>query len=727
MGTRRSGARLATTMLRAVVLTLLVGGVILSITAALGAMTGSSDMTYTSVKYNATVKDNGDIRILQRVTMRLDGRSDDDDNSIPWRQLFQRYSKNQIGGDITDITVSDDQGNDYEETDPLLPSSADNRGIDWDAQMARTWYLDESPSDAEKGTVEIGWNIPTTYSADSLTFTLGMTFEGAVTKHPDVATFQWEPISTANEVPVEYVEGTLHFPDGITTDSSWAWLHYESDSTTARGENGSLHFTASNVAPGKYLDVRAMFDADAMPGSPTDDTAVKDSIIAEETAKETEWDEGVRRNAAVRLTVWILVALVLLILIAYNIYYAWRTHRGSQYRGEMEYWREPPPMSPAAAARLLAVMEPTSKTSANALSATILSLASKKAIGLLPGNRARYMPFAASLSGAQMSAEQLSAIASAANSPTNGAPEKTTTIVLLPRALMDPASLHLSASETSALNALKAMSHAEGAGQFFDLEEIKKLLKKDTSAAKAASQHINRVSTSGDAEFDHLHAVDTVWRHHNTPITILLVASAATIAYFGLIGQLLLALILGGISLFAAFVCEGWGSNKVLNKTGQLSAGKVQGLRNYLLDFSTFQDRGVLDLALWDRYLVYAAAFGISRQVVEQLAIAAPQISDQQWLDSNAMMYPLLYSIYRPLALPSEGALGSAASGFTGFGNGFSFADIGGQLSSNLGDLQSTVNSALSSGSSGSGGGFSGGGGFGGGGGGFGGGSFGGR
>ena len=42
--------------------------------------------------------------------------------------------------------------------------------------------------------------------------------------------------------------------------------------------------------------------------------------------------------------------------------------------------------------------------------------------------------------------------------------------------------------------------------------------------------------------------------------------------------------------------------------------GNVAGLKRYLTDFSDFTDRGVLDMTLWGRYMVYATAFGIFQE-----------------------------------------------------------------------------------------------------------------
>ena len=159
---------------------------------------------------------------------------------------------------------------------------------------------------------------------------------------------------------------------------------------------------------------------------------------------------------------------------------------------------------------------------------------------------------------------------------------------------------------------------------------------------------------------------------------------------------------------------------------------KDHGLKRYLLDFSDFSDRGVLDMTLWGRYMVYATAFGISDKVMAQLTKAYPEVADPQWLDEHAAssyMYMPLHSssVMGASTGAAVGASVAAASVFSA-----NYGDFGAQLSSSFADVRNTISMAApSSGGSGFGGGGSGGsfsgGGFDGGGGGSGGGSFGGR
>lgn len=207
------------------------------------------------------------------------------------------------------------------------------------------------------------------------------------------------------------------------------------------------------------------------------------------------------------------------------------------------------------------------------------------------------------------------------------------------------------------------------------------------------------------------------------------------IVLFGAFNEMTVALLITTPLIFVGIFATQYAARTALTDAGQRLAGQVHGLYRYMTDFSSFADRGAADLVLWDRYLVYAAAFGISDRVLRELAKAYPQMMDSDWLDSNASD-SLLYWSYRPYAWYAGGGV-SGTSGGDGFGDsgsgGFDPAafsanagDIGAQLNAGFADIRSTIQAAAPSSSSDSGGSFSGGG-FGGSDGGSGGGSFGGR
>ena len=69
-----------------------------------------------------------------------------------------------------------------------------------------------------------------------------------------------------------------------------------------------------------------------------------------------------------------------------------------------------------------------------------------------------------------------------------------------------------------------------------------------------------------------------------------------------------------------------------------------KGLKNFMEDFSMLDKKEVPELVLWEKYLVYATAFGISDKVLKQLKVVYPQITDEQFMSSYGYSYLYLMS-----------------------------------------------------------------------------------
>lgn len=759
---------------------------------------GSADLSYRSLDYDVQIQSDGSLTITQHIDMRLRKRTDDDDNVKPWKQLYQQYTLNGTNlSDITDISVRNvTTGQTYTQTEPRNPNGVSK--TEWNSDYANHWYIADvtngvySPQPYEpirdgypirsgavdgSKTIEIGWNIPFTEHADSLKFDVTFTFVGVTTLYDDVATFQWEPFGSKNQTPIGTLTGTVRFPSGISADNSWAWLHYAGTSSTSRGEDGSLTFTANDVRAREYLDVVVAYDASVVKppawwqgsgaaggGANTDaggaggganadagggstnnrndantvgshsgdwihrgDGPALDAIKATEAEQEVVWRDRQRSRARIRLAMWIGFSLTGLILCVTALVSALRSHRGVRYHGDIEYWREPPDASPSSAAKLADILDLESRGSLSArqMSANVLSLASKKAIAIVPGPMSIYQGIDLS----QLNATQLATMISSSATDRQAA-GTTSTIVLLPVCYDDHKreDLHLSQSENATLRLLKVISDRVG-GPVFDLERMNAVCKN----WKGGYESLEQYETACDNEFAMLGVTRTCGTVARVVGRCAVALAIAVIVLVGVFDEITVELLIVTPLVFVGIFATRYAARTALTDAGQRLAGQVRGLYRYMTDFSNFADRGAADLVLWDRYLVYAAAFGISDRVLRELAKAYPQVMDPDWLDSNASD-SLLYWSYRQYAwyggVPSMsdggGFDGSDSGGFDPASFSANAGDIGAQLNDGFADIRSTIQEAAPSSSSGSGGSFSGGG-FGGSDGGSGGGSFGGR
>lgn len=714
-------------------------GVVAIMLLAIALDDGSADLSYKTLDYDVQVQSNGDLKVTQHIDMKLADRSDDDGDH-PWKQLYQQYMlKESDLTNITDISVRNvTTGETYQQGDIAIPSSYSTG--EWNQEHAKQWYIadvsqgDSNPqpfdpakdglvagnTDDRSKKIEIGWNIPVTTSASSMKFDITMTMQGVTTAYQDVATFQWEPFGANNQIPIGKVTGTITFPNDITADNSWAWLHTERTSTTERGDKGSLQFTVHDVRAGDYVDVVAMFDVDATSGvARTRDTTIKNGIMKSEARQEQQWRDQQRKKARIRLITWIAISVIGLVLCVIAVALALRSFNRSQYHGDIEYWRDEPEMSPASAAELLHMVDDKhSKTlSSRKMSASVLSLASRGAIAIYPGVAAMYQ-------GIDMSQANNADIARLiANDPARTRDVgKTSTVVILPVVFDNVQSLRLCPSEQAALDLLVTASERIGS-PVFDLDQMNENFSDWENGYKLQEKFTNTC----DNEFAMLGATSICGGGAFAAGICAVMLAFLSMLYFGAIGNLALLAVISVPMMFASVFALSYLKLKGLTDNGQYLAGQVLGLKHYMEDFSEFKDRGVADMTLWGRYMVYATAFGISEKAMKQMLKAYPQLADPNWLDANASD-SLLYWSYRSWYFNHYyGGPGSIDVNATDFSPSANFGDIGAQLESGFADIQSTISAASPSGSfSGSGGSFSGGG-FGGSSGGSGGGSFGGR
>lgn len=105
---------------------------------------------------------------------------------------------------------------------------------------------------------------------------------------------------------------------------------------------------------------------------------------------------------------------------------------------------------------------------------------------------------------------------------------------------------------------------------------------------------------------------------------------------FGMCGLPLL--ILPGVLFFitSSIYYKIYKAMYTLTQKGEDEKAKWHGLKRYMEEFSLLQEKEVPHLVLWEKFLVYATAFGIADKVIKQLKIVYPEIED---IDSNNYAY----------------------------------------------------------------------------------------
>lgn len=113
--------------------------------------------------------------------------------------------------------------------------------------------------------------------------------------------------------------------------------------------------------------------------------------------------------------------------------------------------------------------------------------------------------------------------------------------------------------------------------------------------------------------------------------------------------------------------------------------------KNFLIDFSTFEDYPLPSIVVWEHYLVYATSFGIADQVEKQLRMRYKELGREIEFETSMYYHPYYYRymtrriayssmISRQTIMASEAKRMSSSGGRRGgFGGGSSFGGGGGR------------------------------------------------
>ncbi len=102
---------------------------------------------------------------------------------------------------------------------------------------------------------------------------------------------------------------------------------------------------------------------------------------------------------------------------------------------------------------------------------------------------------------------------------------------------------------------------------------------------------------------------------------------------------------------------------------------KLYGLKLYLEEFSKMDTKEVLEVHIWDEYLMFAYLFGIADKVAKQLKNMYPEIIEQMDFDYDTIIF-INYMSTRSVSVASSAR--SAAQSYSSGGGGFSSGGGGG-------------------------------------------------
>ena len=519
-------------------------------------------------------------------------------------------------------------------------------------------------SDSSK--FEIAWNVGLDNSSDNRIYKISYKVLDVAKVYNDCTEVYWQFLGKDNTMTGKNVTGTITLPKSVSNiEKLRVWAHGNLTGDIEKVSSDTVKFNLPKITENEMLEVRIVTDENIyLENNNKYNTNKLDQILSEETKWADEANQERAKAKKVLLAYEIGYGAVLLFFLLKILKYIKQgkelKEQYSYPTEDLKYFRDIPMKEPTPirASYFCFFKGNSSKFStSNAFSATILQLAWKKFIEFEPISKKNVK---IKFKGKE---EEIAALT------------------------------------TEEIIVYKLLQRAANNSDSVTTEELNKFARKDYERIHSDMDRFERAGKN--YAYEEIHGVDREREKIANKVrskAAWYILAIMIFMYFVISSQEAMVLLLS-IPFFVELgicikLCNS-NANKVnvLTQEGDELSKRWKGLKNYMEDFSLLKDKEVPDLILWEQYLVYATAFGISKKVMEQLKMVYPELSDPNYYDSR-------YTYMHYMASPAF-----AGTDFV--------SDMGSTFDRMYRTASSAYSAAHSSSSSGSGGGggFSGGGG----------------
>lgn len=512
---------------------------------------------------------------------------------------------------------------------------------------------------------EIAWGVGLDDSSATKKYQISYTVEDAVHVYNDCSQLYWMFVGEENGIPAKKVTGTIKLPKLVKDNEKLrVWAHGPLNGEIQKKSNDTVTFEVNNFEKNTMLEARIVVEEPIFEQTVNKVNQNKLASILEEEGKWADEANRTRNRAkmiglGINLVIGIIFIFFLTKIKKYFIVY--KQVKNSRYQVEIgKYFRDIPrekDATPAEAAFLYYANKNRFNIGSNVskvFSATLLQLCLKKHISFdCEDKKDIKINLLYDIKGA------------------NGDEAR-----------------HLKPSEDTVLRFLYKIAGRENLT--VSMSQIKKYAKSNYDSFDNFMETLKKQAKSAHVKMANYDEQKAKEASNCIAKTISYIGFGWFVFIFSICLMLLnifIVAILAECIICAILLKKTANAVNVLTEQGEIERQQWKGLKKYMEDFSMLNDKEIPDLILWEKYLVYATAFGISDKVVKQLKIVYPQMQN---LEMNTYTYLYLMSDTR-------------------FSNGF-VSELDKSASSVYSTYKAAYNSAHSS-SSGGGGGFSGGGG----------------
>lgn len=516
----------------------------------------------------------------------------------------------------------------------------------WAYHVKRNHYYGTNNAN---GDFEIGWGVGLDNEDATRKYKISYTVKDAITKYNDYSELYWQFIGKDFEVDARRITGTIYLPSNVNSkEEIKVWGHTEGlNGTIYATDLNKIEFEIYGFRSGRFVEVRTLFPSQLIKNT---GRIKNDNILQNAINEETKWAQEANekretkaRNAKLVLYTivgFIILANIILIIVYIKkaIKYKNKNKQLKKYKPtvKLDYFRDLPyeTATPGEAVKTLDIniSEFTPINFGQVFSATILNLTLKKYLDIQQIQEGK----------------------------------KNNNIII--NILKDDDD-QLKEDERCIIKFIKESAKGNNT---ITLKQLERYIESHTSKIEQLLKSTNTKVNEQLIQDGIINKKEQEEYIEYKGKQIGYIVAAIFLITFTLI----LFIIPGIIFIINAVLCS-----KIANKINVLTQKGLdfkeqwKGLKKYMEDFSMLDKREVPELVIWEKYLVYATAFGIADKVIKQLKIVYPNF--EEITSSNLATYAYMNLIINTNFSKSftnsiNTSISMAYSSGTGGGGGFS-------------------------------------------------------
>lgn len=471
--------------------------------------------------------------------------------------------------------------------------------------------------------VEVAFGTGKKKSSGNVKFQVSYKIDNVINSYEDCQEFYWKFLDKSNGMMCKNITGTITLPRDLNNlENLLVWGHGNINGRIDKSETNKVKFKIKNFSAGNMLEVRVvtkekMFNVDGK------QFTMLNGIQKEETRWASKTNDNIKENRII-LIIILLIEVIILLFIFKDIktYFNINKSGNKIEKRNLEYFRDIPreeTSTPGEGAFLYYFdnnFNWTDGKQSDVLAANILNLCLKG-----------YISFEKKLE------------------------DKIYISILKGKE-------DLKEDEKEIYNLIK---DAIGKKESIEVKELQDFAKKNydkySAHVRSMVKHIkenlyseNIIDKKQEKLYDKTYSpTPTIFAGIFMAIIIFILMSLLPIidvgylAAFGIsIRNSLLEIILVLVPIIAMLIIleqnrkKARGNLYKLTQKGEDEQAEWKGLSKYLKHYSLLNERGVFDIIIWEKYLVYATAFGISEKVIEELHASYPYVfTEEYWQEER--------------------------------------------------------------------------------------------